>query len=178
MVLPYINMHPPRVYMCSPSWTPLPPPSPYHASRSSQCTCPKLPVSCIEPGLNFALALLLLQMKKLRPRRVWLIYSFTDSDKSMMRILIWCFSFSNLKSFPNQLSWRQNFPPLKSLLTCLKFASRKRLTEYNMHVGTWCILIALTAINSVSVFWLAPSPLQKVGPWENWVHHVTGTLES
>ena len=51
LVLPYINMHPPRVYMCSPSWTPLPPPSPYHPSGSSQCTSPKLPVSCIKPGL-------------------------------------------------------------------------------------------------------------------------------
>ena len=30
---------------------PLPPPSPYHPSGSSQCTGPKLPVSCIEPGL-------------------------------------------------------------------------------------------------------------------------------
>ena len=27
LVLPYINMNPPRVYTCSPSWTPLPPPS-------------------------------------------------------------------------------------------------------------------------------------------------------
>ena len=44
-------MHPPWVYMCSPSWTPLPPRSPYHPSGSSQCTSPKLPVSCIEPGL-------------------------------------------------------------------------------------------------------------------------------
>ena len=34
-----------------PSWTPLPPPSPHHPSGSSQCTSPKLPVSCIEPGL-------------------------------------------------------------------------------------------------------------------------------
>ena len=51
LVLPYNNMHPPRVYTCSPSWTPLPPPSPYHPSGSSQCTSPKLPVSCIEPGL-------------------------------------------------------------------------------------------------------------------------------
>ena len=49
--LPYINMHPPGVYTCSPSWAPLPPPSPYHPSRSSQCTSPKPPVSCIEPGL-------------------------------------------------------------------------------------------------------------------------------
>ena len=40
LVLPYINMHLPRVYTCSPSWTPLPPPS-----------SPKHPVSCIEPGL-------------------------------------------------------------------------------------------------------------------------------
>ena len=39
------------VYMCSPSWTPLPPPSPSHPSGSSQCTSPEHPVSCIEPGL-------------------------------------------------------------------------------------------------------------------------------
>ena len=30
---------------------PLPCPSPYHPSESSQCTSPKHPVSCIEPGL-------------------------------------------------------------------------------------------------------------------------------
>ena len=41
----------PQVYMCSPSWTLLPPPSPYHPSESSQCTSPKHPVSFIEPGL-------------------------------------------------------------------------------------------------------------------------------
>ena len=51
MVLPYINMNPPRMYTCSQSWTLLPPPSPYHPSGSSQCTSPKHPVSCIEPGL-------------------------------------------------------------------------------------------------------------------------------
>ena len=34
-----------------PSWIPLPPPSPYHPSGSSQCTSPKHPVSCIKPGL-------------------------------------------------------------------------------------------------------------------------------
>ena len=51
LVLPYTNMNPPQVYTCSPSWTPLPPPSPYQPSGSSQCTSPKHPVSCIEPGL-------------------------------------------------------------------------------------------------------------------------------
>ena len=49
--LPNIEMNPPQVYMCSPSWTLLPPLSPYHPSGSSQCTSPKHPVSCIEPGL-------------------------------------------------------------------------------------------------------------------------------
>ena len=51
LVLPNIKMNPPQVYMCSPSWTLLPPPSPYHPSGSSQCTSPKHTVSCIEPGL-------------------------------------------------------------------------------------------------------------------------------
>ena len=44
-------MNPPEVYMCSPSRTLLPPPSPYHPSGSSQCTSPNHPVSCIELGL-------------------------------------------------------------------------------------------------------------------------------
>ena len=51
LVLPYISMNPPRVYMCSQSWTPLPPPSPYHPSVISQCTNLKHSVSCIEPRL-------------------------------------------------------------------------------------------------------------------------------
>ena len=51
LVLPNIKMNPPQVYMCSPSWTLLPPPSPYHPSGPSQCTSPMHPVSCIEPGL-------------------------------------------------------------------------------------------------------------------------------
>jgi len=51
LVLPNIKMNPPQVYMCSPSWTLLPPPSPYPPSGSSQCTNPKHPVSSIEPGL-------------------------------------------------------------------------------------------------------------------------------
>ena len=48
MVLLYIDMNPPRVYMSSQSWTPLPPTTPYHLSGSSPCTRPKHPVSCIE----------------------------------------------------------------------------------------------------------------------------------
>ena len=51
LVLPYIDMNPPQVYMSSQPWIPLPPSSPYHLSGSSQCTSPKHPVSCIKPRL-------------------------------------------------------------------------------------------------------------------------------
>ena len=51
LVLPYIDMNPPRVYMSSQTWTPLPPATPYHLSGSSPCTSPKHPVSCIEHRL-------------------------------------------------------------------------------------------------------------------------------
>ena len=51
LVLPNIKMNPPQVYMCSPSWTLLPRPSPYHPSGSSQCISPKHPVWFIKPGL-------------------------------------------------------------------------------------------------------------------------------
>ena len=51
VVLPYIDMSHPWVYMCSSSWAPLPPPSLSHPSGSSQCTSPECPVSCIETGL-------------------------------------------------------------------------------------------------------------------------------
>ena len=57
-------MNPSQVYMCSPSWTLLPPPSPYHPSRSSQYTSPKHPVSCIEPYYYFKVQLSYLKFNK------------------------------------------------------------------------------------------------------------------
>ena len=51
LVLPYIDMNPPRVYMSSQTWTPLPPLTPSHLSGSFRCTSPEHPVSCIEHRL-------------------------------------------------------------------------------------------------------------------------------
>ena len=51
LVLPYIDMNPPWVYMSSQSWTP-PATLPYHLSGSSQCTSPKHPVSGINLNLK------------------------------------------------------------------------------------------------------------------------------
>ena len=49
--LPYTDMNQPWVYMCPPSQTPLPAPSPSHPSGLSHCTGFECPVSCIELGL-------------------------------------------------------------------------------------------------------------------------------
>ena len=48
-----LTWNPPRVYTSSQSWTPLPPPTPYHLSGSSPHTSPCIqhPVSCIEHRL-------------------------------------------------------------------------------------------------------------------------------
>ena len=51
LVLAYIDMNLPRVYMSSQTWTPLPPPTSHHPSGSSPCTSPKHPASCIEHRL-------------------------------------------------------------------------------------------------------------------------------
>ena len=53
LVLPYIDVNSPWVFMCSPSWTPLPPPSPSHLSGSSLCTSAQHPVSRINLGWRF-----------------------------------------------------------------------------------------------------------------------------
>ena len=51
LVLPYIDLNPPWVYMYSPPGKLLLPPSPSHPSGSSQCTSPEHPVLCNELGL-------------------------------------------------------------------------------------------------------------------------------
>ena len=51
LVLAYIGMSPPWVYMSSQTWTPHPLPTPHHPSGSSLCTSPKHPASCIEHRL-------------------------------------------------------------------------------------------------------------------------------
>ena len=42
LVLPNIEMNPPQVYMCSPSWTLLPPPSPYHPLGRPSAPAPSI----------------------------------------------------------------------------------------------------------------------------------------
>ena len=50
LVLPYIDMNQPQVYMSSQSWAPLPPPTPYHLSDLPRAPAPSIlyPVSNID----------------------------------------------------------------------------------------------------------------------------------
>ena len=87
LVLPYIDMNLPWVYMCSPSWTPLPPPSPSHPSGSSQCTSPEHPVSYIEPGLaiHFTCDNLHVSM----PFSHIILLSPSPTESQMYRTVLW-----------------------------------------------------------------------------------------
>ena len=100
-----------------PNLKPLPPPSPYHPSGSSQCTSPKHPVSCIEPGWRFISYMVLYMFQCHSPKSshslplpqspktfLYICVSFAVSRTGLslspfyipyicISILYWCFSF-------------------------------------------------------------------------------------
>ena len=96
LVLPHIKMNPPQVYMCSPSWTLLPPPSPYHPSGLSQCTSPKHPVSCIEPGLA----------TRFIPDILHVSMTFSDVYKAANSYMVWrWWKFLKLDGDGHKILW-------------------------------------------------------------------------
>ena len=92
LVLPYINMNSPWVYMRSPSWTPLPRPFPSHPSGSSQYTSPKHPVSCIEPGLAICFTYDIIPFDTILPNHPTL--SLSLSHRVQKTVLYICVSFA------------------------------------------------------------------------------------
>ena len=114
LVLPYINMHPPWVYTCSPSWTPLPPPSPYHPSGSSQCTSPKLPVSCTECVLDCD--------KSFRKLIAFPLGGWVVSEKMSKGRMGWCFYHVSPKVYISYFILSQSCPPCCQQDQCVKLA--------------------------------------------------------
>ena len=90
LVLPYINMNLPQVYMSSQSWIFHPPPSPYHLSGSYQCTSPNHPVSCIEPRL-LRVPLPQKEIKSVNPKgnQPWLLLGRTDAVAEAEAPILW-----------------------------------------------------------------------------------------
>ena len=100
-----------------PILNPLPPPSLYHPSGSSQCTSSKHPVSCIEPGLVIHFIYDILRFNAILPNHptlalshrvqktvLYICVSFAVSHTGLslpsfyipyicVSILYWCFSF-------------------------------------------------------------------------------------
>ena len=56
--LPYIDLNQPCIYMCSPSWTPVPSPSPSHPSGSSQRLCVLRQMPWLSTGDKLSIQLL------------------------------------------------------------------------------------------------------------------------
>ena len=119
LVLPYINMHPPRVYTYSPSRTPLPLSSPYHPSGSSQCTSPKLPVSYIEPGL--------------------VIHFLYDIIHVLM-------SFTQIIPPPSPTESKRLFPTSVSLLLSRIQGCHYHLSKFHIHALVYCIGVFLSGL--------------------------------
>ena len=119
LVLPYINMNPSWVYTCSPSWTPLLPPSLYHPSGSSQCTSPKHPVSCIEPGLA-----------------IRFLY-FIHVSMSFSQIIL---------PSPSPTEYKRLFYTSMSLLLSRIQGYRYCLSKFHIYVLVYCIGVFLSGI--------------------------------
>ena len=90
LVWPYIDMNPPRVYMCSQSWTPLPPPTPYHLSGSSLCTSPKHPVSCIEHRLMLRFYMIVYMFRCRSPKSSLNMTTLNSCVRGIMWWLSFC----------------------------------------------------------------------------------------
>ena len=145
LVLPYINMNLPWVYTCSPSWTPLPPPSLYHPSGSFQCTNPKHPVSCIEPDLviRFIYDIIHVSMPFSQ------IIPPTPSPPESKRLFYTCVCFANpffllhLFPLPSFLSFFPFFLSTKSICIFLYC-----LNNFNCLARTGCVSFHLNSSNT------------------------------
>ena len=129
LVLPYINMNLPQVYTCSLSWTPLPPLSPYHPSGSSQCTSPKHPVSCINPGLVIHFLYDILHV---------LIHFLYD----ILHVLI----LPNHPPPPSPTESKRLFYTSVSLLLSRIQGCRYHLSKFHMYALVYCIGVFLSGL--------------------------------
>ena len=109
-----------RVCTCSPFWTPLPPPYPYHPSGSSQCTSPKLP-SCIKPGLV-----------------IRFLYD-------IVHVLM---PFSQIIPPPSPTESKRRFYTSVSLLLSRIQGCRSHLSKFHIYVLVYCIGIFLISFLS------------------------------
>ena len=119
-VLSHSDMNPPWVYMCSPSWTPLPPSSPSYPSGSSQWTSPEHSVSCIEPELSI---------------------HFTYDNLHVS------FPFSHIiPPSPSPRESKRLFSTSVSLLLSRTQGYHYHLSKFHIYVSVYCIAVYLSGL--------------------------------
>ena len=134
-------MNQPWVYMCSPTWPSLPPPSPSHSSGSSQCTSPEHSVSCIEPGL---------------------VICFTY-DNIHVPILF----FQIIPPSPSPTESESLFFTSVSLLLSHIYGHRYHLSKFHIYVLIYCIGVFLSGYGMLGADALGwPRGMVWVGRWE------------
>ena len=72
---------------------PLPPPSPYHPSGSSQCTSPKHPVSCMKPNWRFISYMILYMFQCHSPKSSPYPLPQSPKDCSLHLCLFCCLAY-------------------------------------------------------------------------------------
>ena len=97
-----------------------PPPSLYHPSGSSQCTSPKHPVSCIEPGLE-----------------IHFTYDIIHVSMSFSQIIP--------PSPPPTESKRLFYTSVSLLLSCIQ-GYRYHLSKFHIYVLVYCIGVFLSGL--------------------------------
>ena len=113
IVLPYINMNPPWVYTCSQSWTPLPPPSPYH-------------LSWVIPVLYFSISPVFFHVLIAVCRRRTPEHKYTHILRTVSKLL---WSGNHV---------REAYLCLKSHSKCFpRLLLNKRYTAFYSHIASW-----------------------------------------
>ena len=98
--------------------SPLPPPSPYHPSGLSQCTSPKHPVSCIEPGLA-----------------IHFLYDIIHVSMPFSQIIS-----------PSPTEFKRLFYTSVSLLLSCIQGYHYHLSKFHIHVLVYCIGVSLSGL--------------------------------
>ena len=99
---------------------PLPPPSQYHPSGSSQCTSPKHPVSCIEPGLS-----------------IHFLYDIIHVPMPFLQII---------PPSPSPTEFKRLFYTSVSLLLSRIQGYRYYLSKFHIYVLVYCIGVFLSGL--------------------------------
>ena len=158
-------MNQPWIYICSPSWSPLPPPSPSHPSGSSQCTSPEHLSHASNLGWR-SVSHLVIYMFQCYFWTLELVLYIKN------KILVWnlgnlfvegpCFSISEIHLSVLHVSWflydRFNLFDFSSALTVMIWSFSSVNTSIFSQVSSALMLLLIISIKLCDHIWLSDMP--------------------